>query len=287
MSIKKINSKIEELTILAKSIELASGQNKTISLVALEQISVEIFSLIKVLQTELSINNSDEPISHTNKVEIEENFEVKRNKNSKEDRLKKLAGITDLISKAPKVNNEISTEPAKPELIVNQKVAEPEVLIDLIPEELSPNPTVEQPYYSPSKTEPLPSFEMPETHSRNEPEVANSIHEKFAKKTEEASNPFTKTSQNQVNDLNRKLSESSIKEMKTAININQKLRFIKELFKGDNKAFSNAVTFIDNSKIQAEANFFAEKLSEKYEWNNHKESAQEFLHLIKRRFNNQ
>jgi hypothetical protein len=86
-------------------------------------------------------------------------------------------------------------------------------------------------------------------------------------------------------ELQEKLALDPIKDLKTAIGINDKFQFIATLFNGDEKEFEQAVKTINGFKIYAEAQFWIKSnLREQYNWDETAEVVKAFDLLVKRRF---
>ena len=86
-------------------------------------------------------------------------------------------------------------------------------------------------------------------------------------------------------ELQEKLALDPIKDLKTAIGINDKFQFTATLFNGDEKAFEMAVKTINGFKIYAEAQFWIKSnLREQYNWDETAEVVKAFDLLVKRRF---
>ena len=86
-------------------------------------------------------------------------------------------------------------------------------------------------------------------------------------------------------ELQEKLALDPIKDLKTAIGINDKFQFIATLFNGDEKAFEMSVKTINGFKIYAEAQFWIKSnLREQYNWDETADVVKAFDLLVKRRF---
>ncbi len=89
----------------------------------------------------------------------------------------------------------------------------------------------------------------------------------------------------QNTELQEKLALDPIKDLKTAIGINDKFQFTATLFNGDEKAFEMSVKTINGFKIYAEAQFWIKSnLREKYNWDETADVVKAFDLLVKRRF---
>jgi hypothetical protein len=86
-------------------------------------------------------------------------------------------------------------------------------------------------------------------------------------------------------ELQEKLALDPIKDLKSAIGINDKFQFIATLFGGDEKAFEQAVKTINGFKIYAEAQFWIKSnLREQNKWDETTDVVKAFDLLVKRRF---
>jgi hypothetical protein len=76
-----------------------------------------------------------------------------------------------------------------------------------------------------------------------------------------------------------------IKDLRSAIGINDKFQFIQELFAGDEKSFEVGIKTINAFKIFPEAQFYIKReLREKNNWDEESIVVKQFDQLIKRRF---
>jgi hypothetical protein len=86
-------------------------------------------------------------------------------------------------------------------------------------------------------------------------------------------------------ELQEKLALDPIKDLKSAIGINDKFQFIATLFNGDEKAFEQAIKTINGFKIYAEAQFWIKSnLREQNKWDDTDNVVKAFDLLVKRRF---
>lgn len=81
------------------------------------------------------------------------------------------------------------------------------------------------------------------------------------------------------------LTESSIKDLKKAIGINDRYVFVNELFRGDEAMYERSIKTINGFRILAEAEYWIEReLKVKVGWDDGKTATQHFYQLVKRRF---
>jgi hypothetical protein len=82
--------------------------------------------------------------------------------------------------------------------------------------------------------------------------------------------------------LEYKISNSPVASLKSAIGINDRYQYIRELFEGNGDAFTKAVSDLDNlNNIQEAVNY----LQQNYKWKKN-DTSLKFVNLIKRRFPN-
>jgi hypothetical protein len=81
------------------------------------------------------------------------------------------------------------------------------------------------------------------------------------------------------------LNDHPIRDLKKAININDRYVFINELFRGDEVMYERSLKTINSFRIYAEAEYWIEReLKVKLGWLETNETAKHFYQLVKRRF---
>lgn len=89
----------------------------------------------------------------------------------------------------------------------------------------------------------------------------------------------------EIKEVKDQLVLEPIKDLRSAIGINDKFQFIQELFGGDEKSFEVGIKTINAFKIFPEAQFYIKKeLREKNNWDEESNVVKQFDQLIKRRF---
>ncbi|MFD2288700.1 hypothetical protein GJU39_05290 [Pedobacter petrophilus] len=79
--------------------------------------------------------------------------------------------------------------------------------------------------------------------------------------------------------------KSPIADLKHAINLNEKLLFIKDLFKGYNLAYSEAIDIVNKmNSFEAANNFLQSNYAMKYDWASKQATVDQFYELLNRRF---
>jgi hypothetical protein len=77
---------------------------------------------------------------------------------------------------------------------------------------------------------------------------------------------------------------SSLKDVRTFIGINEKIMYIRQVFRGDDIAYGTAIEKINNIHSWAEAQTYLSVLAEQYKWGKHDEPSEIFTQTVKRRF---
>ena len=83
------------------------------------------------------------------------------------------------------------------------------------------------------------------------------------------------------NSLSASIANKKITDIKQAINIGDRFRFQRELFKGNGEEMNRTLNYINQLATFDEASSF---LMSKYGWNETNENVQDFLQLVRRRF---
>ena len=119
--------------------------------------------------------------------------------------------------------------------------------------------------------EPQPKPEFPPAAIELKTEISSSeLNQKWTEPSPELMNRF---------------SESPIKDLKKAIGINDRYRFINELFKGDETMFERSIKTINDFSIFPEAEFWVRReLKTKLGWDADDALVQQFDQLVRRRF---
>jgi len=78
--------------------------------------------------------------------------------------------------------------------------------------------------------------------------------------------------------------KNAIKDLKTAIGINEKFKFINELFEGNLQKYNDTITTLNNLTNSNEAQQYLANFQIEFSWNNNHESYIEFVNLITRRY---
>lgn len=181
------------------------------------------------------------------------------------------------MTSAPKADE--TNAPVEPLKVEEPTLAARQIsLIDSI-EEIAreTEPEADKKEYEP-KVEP-PSPAIPEPPVRKEKPVVSEVVPPAAQKPSIAQQTAFPDS------LAEKLSQTKIDDLTVAIGLNQKFRFIKELFKGDSSAYNEAVKALNQCDNLEEAQHQVKnELMKSYEWDEEDQVTMTFLNLIERRY---
>lgn len=163
---------------------------------------------------------------------------------------------------------------------VAEAIAEPEQVV----EETEPEQVKLEPEQSQEDLEDLSErfsfrFEPEETPS-NQISLIDSIEE--IKKMEKSIN---EAFSDQPASLAQRLNKKPVANLKTAITINQKFKFISDLFNNDADAFAKAIDRINACASYIEADEFIHNgLTTRFEWEMKSPTVKEMMDLVERRF---
>jgi hypothetical protein len=76
----------------------------------------------------------------------------------------------------------------------------------------------------------------------------------------------------------------NLKDIKTFIGFNEKIMYIRQVFKGDNEAYDAAIAQFNSMNSWDEAQAFLSVLAGEYKWGQHDEPVEIFTQTVKRRF---
>ncbi|MDR2036516.1 MAG: hypothetical protein LBQ60_01185 [Bacteroidales bacterium] len=104
----------------------------------------------------------------------------------------------------------------------------------------------------------------------------------LAEKFKVSQQPINETlaRKNQTADLSSRLQTAPLQSIAAGIGLNERFLYIRELFHGNNDAYNEAVKKLDTATSLDEALDFIEQ---RFNWNMETETAQKFVHLIRRR----
>jgi hypothetical protein len=97
---------------------------------------------------------------------------------------------------------------------------------------------------------------------------------------EKKSSVNEKLSSNTASSLDKTLSESKITDLKKSINLNDKIRFQRELFKGNAALLNQTLDVLNESENKEDAMDFLSS----YEWDEENPTVKDFMKLVNRKF---
>ena len=86
------------------------------------------------------------------------------------------------------------------------------------------------------------------------------------------------------NSINARFNDSKLETLVGAFSLNQKLRYINELFDGSSESFSYAIKSLDAKPTMDEAKEIISSLASEHEWDTEEESVIEFMAVLNRRY---
>ena len=87
------------------------------------------------------------------------------------------------------------------------------------------------------------------------------------------------------NELSETLQEAPVKDLKKAIGINDRFKFLSELFRGDEAMYERSIKTINSYAIYPEAEYWIRReLKLKLGWDDKNETVRQFDQLVRRRF---
>lgn len=174
--------------------------------------------------------------------------------------------------------------PPKKEVVAEERVQKAEIQKPIVSEEPK---TKEKPYSSYEKYLPADKTNTTDNISKPEPAVnflvaeQKEVHESIST-PQESLNDKLKTSASEKEHI---LYEAPIKDLRTAIGINDRFRFIQELFRGDESVYERSIITINSFTQYNEAEYWIQReLKVKSGWDDSSEVVQQFNQLVRRRF---
>ncbi len=150
------------------------------------------------------------------------------------------------------------------------------------------------PEFSTAKTEPAVHFEEPEipAHTPPEPEMpayAQPEPEVIARPVEDFNKPPLTLNQilsaQLANATRLSEQQSPIKDLRSAINLNDKMLYVKDLFNGYSLSYSEAIEILNRMDSYNDADHFLRtNYVTKNRWEEKQATADKFYALLKRRF---
>lgn len=182
-------------------------------------------------------------------------------------------------------SNEPSAEQNEPEKIIEiLQIDEAEVEAEL--EEIKKNAEAKNSMSAQNKPSIIfdPVEDTPTLIHQKAPEqkVKKELHETIGTETGDSLNEKLKQSKLELSET---LQDIPIKDLKKAININDRFLYINELFRGDEVMYERSIKTINSFAIYPEAEYWIKReLKLKLGWNDKTPIVQQFDQLVKRRF---
>lgn len=130
---------------------------------------------------------------------------------------------------------------------------------------------------------PNKSNKEPEEKTQQKTEEKHPLHEELDPPQTSLNERLT--SQEQSEALADRMQRTPINDLKSAISINDRIAFIKELFDGNTREYKKAIDHINKFKNFAEVKFYINtKLRNKYNWEKDNPTVENFMELVYRKF---
>lgn len=131
-----------------------------------------------------------------------------------------------------------------------------------------------------------PTVHVPEPTSVDEEKKPTSINQRHSTDQSATSLHQKLASRRDPNkQVSAQFKGKPIKDLKKAINLNLQIRFTKELFEGDKRAFKRTVDFLNKCNTFSEARSYLQVEGvNKYEWDEASRHYQDLLGIVKRKF---
>ncbi len=162
---------------------------------------------------------------------------------------------------------------------------------ETISEKTSPNPSPQKPQQPEQQQKP-----RPEESRKNNEKPQKPLRKTVAEKTPPPKGVGEKFNdrQNSLNDLlsgknqdhsiGERMKHNHIADLKTAIDINHKFLFIRELFDGDSDEYNQVIEKLNNASAMQEARQILSAYHKKYQWKEKQDTLNHFMDIINRRY---
>lgn len=218
-------------------------------------------------------------------VEVEEKLSVEPTSKLSEEEEKRLQSLSDFEEEIKEEELEHAEDPVKVEAVKEVEVSVPTVVVQPEVEEEFEESVQAESQTAEEEVAPVEANESNEDESKVEledeaevDEANNRLGDSFSK--EKSVNEFLGNDGSKK--LEYKISNSPVDSIKSAIGINDRYQYIRELFEGNGETFSKAVTELDNMNTIQEAVTY---LQQNYKWKKN-DTSLKFVNLVKRRFPN-
>ncbi|MBI1183695.1 hypothetical protein GC194_05465 [bacterium] len=146
--------------------------------------------------------------------------------------------------------------------------------------------TVEAPKAGTKPEQNIEGTRPAETKETDELEKKTSLNDKFNAAKQPSLHEKLVSQQEKKAQISKQLAGRPIKDLKKAINLNMQIRFQKELFDNDKRAYKRAVDFINKCNTYSEARSYVQHdLARNFKnWDENNPNYLEFMGIVKRRF---
>ena len=189
-----------------------------------------------------------------------------------------------------KITEEKTPEPVKEEIIAEMESRHDEIEAPVEIPEAEKTEEVEEKISAPveqkimeERTQVINKASKPSAKSGNLFEETTVVANKF-EGAQTVHDKITKTKEDKS--WHDKLQNQPVTDLKKSIGINEKFKFVNELFDGHLQDYNESIEFLNSCKTYAEAeNYISETLTTKFNWKKDSAVYQSLMTLIQRKFN--
>lgn len=255
-------SKLQELTALIEKLE--NGNLSIDELSTMESLTRDLHERSIILKYKAFEAHAGVEVDNEEEEEIAEVIEEAINEVMEEEKEEAEPNIDFSIF------DEETAEPEKEEVDI-MSFEEPEPIVEPSPE-VMPEPT------------PEPEIEEHISVTRKEEIVDDVVETKVEVTHTTESTTFLDRLNLEDNSLASQFTGGKLDTLVGAFGLNQRLRFINNLFDGSSELFSDAVKTLDSQNSKAEAAEKAEVMANEHDWDLEEENVVEFMTYLNRRY---
>ena len=158
-----------------------------------------------------------------------------------------------------------------------------EIIEESIEETIVPEPVMEEPaqeFVEETSEDEEERIEEPEfEESKEEVNLSETVQSDF-----DGDENFLIRLKSLPSSVSSQFAESKIESLSGAFGLNERLRYIRELFDGSSDLFAEAISSLDSQDSLGDASVKVEELAFKNSWDLEQEAVLEFMSIIKRRY---
>lgn len=187
--------------------------------------------------------------------------------------------VVEIVETEPEKESTIKIETTQETVEVSENIETVEYIIkEEVDEQTLISETIDLPEnYEVKEVTEVISSTITETKTTVEDTKKTILAEKISSHTPSRNDSLSKAD----NSISSTLANKKIEDIKQAINIGDRFRFQRELFRGNGEDMNKTLTYINQLATLAEVQSF---LQSKYGWESSNETAEDFYQIVRRRF---